>query len=87
MSRPAPEMSLKYAREVLGVSAAATPAEVSFTPVESLAPEVRQDIDAALARGHAIAAVKHYRDATGAGLSASKAAVDTYRWKHGGAPR
>ncbi|MFZ5718959.1 MAG: DnaJ domain-containing protein [Pseudomonadota bacterium] len=28
MSRPAPEMSLKYAREVLGVSAAATPAEI-----------------------------------------------------------
>lgn len=28
MSRPAPEMSLKYAREVLGVSAVATPAEI-----------------------------------------------------------
>ncbi len=72
------------ARTVRGGGASS---ELTFTPVEQLAPEVRQVIDAALARGQAIAAIKHYRVATGAGLAESKAAVDTYRWKQGGSAR
>ena len=55
----------------------------TFTPVEDLAPEVRQTIDAALARGELVGAMKHYRAATGAGLKESKAAVETRRWKSG----
>jgi len=55
----------------------------SFTPVEDLSPEVRQTIDAALARGELVGAIKHYRAATGAGLKESKAAVETRRWKSG----
>ena len=58
--------------------------ETSFTPVEELAPDVRGVIDAALARGQEVAAVKHYRAATGAGLVQSRTAVETYRWKQGG---
>ena len=56
----------------------------TFTPVEELAPEVQQTIDAALSRGELIGAIKHYRAATGAGLAQSKAAVETRRWKTGG---
>lgn len=59
-------------------------ASVSFTPVEDLPPEVTQTIDSALGRGELIAAIKHYRVATGAGLKESKAAVETRRWKRGG---
>lgn len=55
-----------------------------FTPVEDLAPEVQQTIDAALARGELIGAIKHYRAATGAGPAESKAAVETRRWKRDG---
>ncbi len=58
--------------------------DVTFTPVEELSADVRQVIDASLAQGQAIAAIKHYRAATGAGLAQSKAAVETYRWKSGG---
>lgn len=61
--------------------------EVAFTPVEELAPEVRGVIDSSLAQGRLVGAVKHYRAATGAGLAQSRAAVETYRWKQGGAPR
>ena len=53
----------------------------AFTPVEELAPEERQVIDAALDRGELINAIKHYRTATGANLAAAKAAVETRRWK------
>lgn len=59
-------------------------APTTFTPVEQLSPEVQQTIDAALARGELIPAIKHYRAATGAGLAESKAAVETRRWKRGG---
>jgi ribosomal protein L7/L12 len=60
---------------------------VRFTPVEELAPEVRQTIDGALSRGELISAIQHYRAATGAGLTESKAAVETRRWKvDGGSP-
>lgn len=59
-------------------------ASVTFTPVEDLPSEVAQTIDAALARGELIAAIKHYRVATGAGLKESKTAVETRRWKRGG---
>lgn len=55
----------------------------TFTPVDELAPEVQQTIDAALSRGELVAAIKHYRAATGAGLAKSKAAVETRRWKTG----
>jgi ribosomal protein L7/L12 len=55
----------------------------AFTPVDELAPEVQQTIDAALARGELVGAIKHYRAATGAGLKESKAAVETRRWKRG----
>ena len=58
--------------------------DVTFTPVEELAPEVRDTIDAALSRGELMPAIKHYRAATGAGLKESKAAVETRRWKTGG---
>ncbi|MGL5866250.1 MAG: hypothetical protein ACRCYX_10335 [Dermatophilaceae bacterium] len=52
---------------------------LSFTPVGELAPEVRAVIDDALDRGQLIPAITHYRAATGAGLAASKAAVETHR--------
>ena len=55
----------------------------TFTPVEDLAPEVRNTIDAALARGQLVGAIRHYRAATGAGPKESKAAVETHRWKSG----
>ena len=55
----------------------------TFTPVEDLRPEVRQAIDAALARGELGGAVEHYRAATGAGSRESQAAVETHRWKSG----
>ena len=58
-------------------------ATTPFTPVDELAPEVQQTIDAALSRGELIGAIKHYRAATGAGLKESKAAVETRRWKRG----
>lgn len=57
---------------------------LAFTPVEDLTPEVALTIDAALARGELVAAIKHYRAATGAGLKESKAAVETRHWKRGG---
>ena len=41
-------------------------ADVTFTPVEELSADVRQVIDASLAQGQAVAAIKHYRAATGA---------------------
>ena len=56
---------------------------VTFTPVEELDPEVRDTIDAALARGELEPAIKHYRAATGAGPKESRAAVETWRWKTG----
>jgi ribosomal protein L7/L12 len=65
------------------VRAAKGTATTPFTPVDELAPEVQQTIDAALARGELIGAIKHYRAATGAGLKESKAAVETRRWKRG----
>ena len=37
-----------------------------------------------VARTPASGAIKHYRAATGAGLAASKAAVETRRWKRSG---
>ena len=55
----------------------------TFTPVEDLVPEVRQAIDAALARGELAGAIGHYREATGAGAKESQAAVETHRWKSG----
>jgi ribosomal protein L7/L12 len=69
---------------VTTVRASRGSSSVSFTPVEDLPPEVAQTIDAALARGELITAIKHYRVATGAGLTESKAAVETRRWKRGG---
>ena len=69
---------------VSSVRNAAGRSEVAFTPVEELAPEVRDTIDAALARGELVPAMKHYRAATGAGLRESKAAVETRRWKTDG---
>lgn len=60
---------------------------VRFTPVEELAPEVRATIDAALSRGELVPAIQHYRAATGAGLSAAKAAVETRRWTLDGGTR
>lgn len=56
---------------------------VSFTPVEDLPTDVRATIDAALSRGEGVTAIKHYRAATGAGVAAAKAAVETHRWKGG----
>ena len=69
------------------VRASGASGEVAFTPVEELAAEVRGVIDASLAQGRLVGAVKHYRAATGAGLAQSRAAVETYRWKQGGAAR
>ncbi len=69
---------------VTSVRASRGTTATTFTPVEDLAPEVQQTIDAALARGELIGAIKHYRAATGAGLAQSKAAVETRRWKRDG---
>ncbi len=69
---------------VTSVRASRGAAGTSFTPVEELSAEVQQTIDAALDRGELIGAIKHYRAATGAGLTESKAAVETRRWKRGG---
>ena len=68
---------------VTSVRASRGTTATAFTPVDELAPEVQQTIDAALARGELVGAIKHYRAATGAGLKESKAAVETRRWKHG----
>lgn len=68
---------------VTSVRASTGTTTTTFTPVEDLTPEVQQTIDAALARGELIGAIKHYRAATGAGLRESKAAVETRRWKQG----
>lgn len=68
---------------ITSVRASRGQAATTFTPVEDLAPEVRQTIDAALDRGELVGAIKHYRAATGAGLAQSKAAVETRRWKRG----
>jgi ribosomal protein L7/L12 len=62
---------------------AAQQTPVAFTPVEELPDEARNAVDAALARGEVVAAIKHYRAATGAGLMASKAAIDVRKWKQG----
>lgn len=51
----------------------------TFTPVAQLPPEERAVIDAAIDRGEGVAAIRHYRAATGAGLAAAKAAVETHR--------
>ncbi|GGL26983.1 hypothetical protein H9L10_03970 [Phycicoccus endophyticus] len=69
---------------VRAVRSTSASGEVSFAPVETLPAEARQVIDAALARGETLAAARHYRAATGAGLAQSRAAVETYRWKQGG---
>ena len=69
---------------VTSVRASRGTTATAFTPVEDLAPEVQQTIDAALDRGELIGAIKHYRAATGAGLAQSKAAVETRRWKRDG---
>jgi ribosomal protein L7/L12 len=69
---------------VTSVRASRGTTATTFTPVEDLAPEVQQTIDAALDRGELIGAIKHYRAATGAGLAQSKAAVETRRWKRDG---
>jgi ribosomal protein L7/L12 len=68
---------------VTSVRASRGTTATAFTPVDELAPEVQQTIDAALARGELVGAIKHYRAATGAGLKESKAAVETRRWKRG----
>ncbi|MGG5260687.1 hypothetical protein [Phycicoccus avicenniae] len=60
---------------------------VRFTPVEELPEAAQQAIDVQLGRDQMIAAIKLYREATGAGLKESKTAVETYRWKHGGQQR
>ncbi len=60
---------------------------VRFTPVDELPEHARQAIDVQLAKGQLIPAITLYREATGAGLKESKTAVETYRWKQGGAPR
>ncbi len=52
---------------VTSVRASRGASTTAFTPVEDLTPEVQQTIDAALARGELIGAIKHYRAATGAG--------------------
>ena len=59
--------------------------EVTFTPVEELPAAQRQVIDDALSRGRLGPAVQHYRAATGSGEKQAQAAVDTYRWRQGGA--
>jgi ribosomal protein L7/L12 len=69
---------------VTSVRASRGTTATTFTPVEDLAPEVQQTIDAALDRGELVGAIKHYRAATGAGLAQSKAAVETRRWKRDG---
>ena len=61
--------------------------DVTFTPVEELQDNDRRVIDAALAQGSLDPAVAHYRAATGAGTKEARAALDTYRWKQGGAPQ
>lgn len=54
---------------------------VSFQPVTQLPTEQRAAIEAAIAKDQLVTAVKLYREATGAGLAASKAAIDTHRGK------
>ncbi|KRE62453.1 hypothetical protein [Nostocoides sp. Soil756] len=58
---------------------------VRFIPVEQLPAEERQAIEAQLAQDRTVHAIKLYREATGAGLKEAKTAVETYRWKQGGA--
>ncbi len=62
---------------------AAQQGPVAFTPVEELPTDARDAVDAALARGEVVTAVKRYREATGATLMASKAAIDVRKWKKG----
>lgn len=54
---------------------------VSFQPVSQLPTEQRAAVEAAIANDQLVTAIKIYREATGAGLAASKAAVDTHRGK------
>ncbi|PKW28064.1 hypothetical protein [Phycicoccus duodecadis] len=60
-------------------------ATVRFIPVEQLPDDERQAIEAQLAQDRTVHAIKLYREATGAGLKEAKTAVETYRWKQGGA--
>lgn len=55
-----------------------TPSRVTFTPVSELDPQVRADIDLALAQQQKLRAIKIYRDATAASLSSAKAAIEVY---------
>ncbi len=57
---------------------------VAFQPVSQLPTEQRAAVEAAIANDQLVTAVKLYREATGAGLAASKAAVDTHRGKSTG---
>lgn len=56
---------------------------LSFQPVAQLPADQRAAIDDAIAKDQLITAIKLYREATGAGLAASKAAVETHRAKGG----
>lgn len=58
---------------------------VRFVPVEQLPADQRQAIEAQLAQGRTTHAVTLYREATGAGPKEARTAVETYRWKQGGA--
>lgn len=55
-----------------------------FTPVDELPGGARQAIDTRLAQDDVDGAVRHYRQATGAGAKIARTAVETYRWKIGG---
>ena len=66
-----------------GIGAVTGQSDVSFTPVEELPRPERLLLDGKLEQGDVVAAVKHYRAATGATQAQAKAAVDTYRWKIG----
>jgi ribosomal protein L7/L12 len=53
-------------------------ASVAFLPVKDLPTDVRSSIERDLATGLNIRAVKTYRRATGASISAAKSAVDIH---------
>ena len=61
----------------------AQPKHVAFQPVAQLPADRRAAIEDAIAKDQLITAVRLYRDATGAGLAAAKAAVQTHRAKSG----
>lgn len=56
---------------------------VKFQPVTQLPTDARAAIERAIAEDRLVSAVKLYREATGAGLAASKAAIDTHRGARG----